>query len=147
MSLARYLKEYVNTKVKFLTQKDKWLHYVKVSEHRFMIISSSTATILSQSLQDALWPNGDWGKGKSPAVHPSEEEVLKEAQSVLEETFPDALRVVVGNQRYKSGVSDLLETFQNPVINRHLSYHLLDILVQFIFPDLHAVVTRKNISL
>ncbi|CAK8693877.1 unnamed protein product [Clavelina lepadiformis] len=128
VSLARYLKEYVNTKVKFLTQKDKWLHYVK-------------------SLQDALWPNGDWGKGKSPAVHPSEEEVLKEAQSVLEETFPDALRVVVGNQRYKSGVSDLLETFQNPVINRHLSYHLLDILVQFIFPDLHTVVTRKNISL
>ena len=72
---------------------------------------------------------------------------LAEAQYVLEETFPYALRFVVGRQRYKEGVFTLLDSFQEAVINRHVIYHLLDIIIQFLFPDLPSVLSRTpNVS-
>ena len=87
-----------------------------------------------------------WG-GKSNDDGASEEDKHEEALHVLEDTFPDALRYLVGSCRYRAGVTDLLESFQNPVLNRHVTYHLLDIIIKFLFPDLSSVISNaSNVS-
>jgi len=93
-----------------------------------------------------LWPGGKWGGKKEESKN--EEETLKKAQTVLEDVFPDVLRYLVGGKRYSAGVAELLTSLQEPLINRHVAYHLLDILIKTLFPDLPTVITQTpNVSL
>lgn len=85
-----------------------------------------------------------WGGRSNDTVDAEKEDKYEEALRVLEDTFPDALRYVVGSCRYSDGVVGLLNSFQNPVINRHVIYHLIDILMKFLFPDLPSVIARTN---
>ena len=93
-----------------------------------------------------MWPGGKWG-GKEDETR-NKAKALEEAQEILEDTFPDVLRHLVGQGRYSDGVAELLASVQEPLINRHIAYHLLDILIKSLFPDLPTVITRTpNVSL
>ncbi|XP_078483524.1 sorting nexin-19 [Ciona intestinalis] len=126
--VARFVQQYMEMKIQQLLQKDKWMHYLK-------------------TFQNSLWPSGVWGETDAKESKDPKENYEK-AQLVLEDTFPDVLRLLVGDTEYKQGVSSLLESFQHPVINRHLIYHLLDSSLQLLFPDFQNILAkRRNISI
>ena len=95
-----------------------------------------------------MWPGGIWSGRKEEEAEVNKEQLYAEAQLVLEKTFPNVLQYMIGKQRYSRGVADLLDSLQDPVINRHVAYHLVDILIKLIIPDLPTVVSQAtNISL
>lgn len=134
LSLTNYVRCYLSNKIDDLTTQESWTRYLEI-------------------LRDSLWPDGKWSSDKddkktwTSAPDDVKNEVLYKAQVALESALPDALRLLLGEKEYKSGVEKLLISFSNPVINRHLFYHLMDFLLYELFPDIVEVKKHLNISL
>ena len=101
-----------------------------------------------QKLQSTLWnEKGEWvsTSEEENTTHKSEQETL----GVLKKLFPESIIAGrIGEEEYCKGLQNVLNSIQNASINRHLVYHLIDCLLNFVFPDLDdLLLTRSNISL
>ncbi|XP_022368757.1 sorting nexin-19 isoform X2 [Enhydra lutris kenyoni] len=98
-----------------------------------------------QLLQESIWPGGVLPKCPRP-VRTQEQKVAAEEQALqsLMGILPDIVVEILGVNRCRLSWSLVLESLQQPLINRHLIYCLWDIILEFL--DLSASVEESTIT-
>lgn len=96
-------------------------------------------------LRESIWPGGVLPKYPRP-VRTQEQKVAAEKQALqsLMGILPDTLVKILGVNKCQRNWSLVLESLQQPLINRHLIYCLWDIILEFL--DLSASVEESTIS-
>ncbi|XP_056613335.1 sorting nexin-19 isoform X1 [Triplophysa dalaica] len=87
-------------------------------------------------LQEAIWPGGNLPA--LPRPHRSQEqkeESRKQAQHCLMKLLPDLVSDMLGSEKYKISWQMVVDSFQDPTINRHLVYCIWDLLIEFLVPE------------
>ncbi|XP_059041157.1 sorting nexin-19 isoform X1 [Mustela lutreola] len=98
-----------------------------------------------QLLQESIWPGGVLPKCPRP-VRTQEQKVAAEEQALqsLMGILPDIVVEILGANRCRLSWSLVLESLQQPLINRHLIYCLWDIILEFL--DLSASIEESAIT-
>lgn len=98
-----------------------------------------------QLLQESIWPGGVLPKYPRP-VRTQEQKVAAEKQALqsLMGILPDIVVEILGVNKCQLSWSLVLESLQQPVINRHLIYCLWDIILEFL--DLSASVEESTVT-
>lgn len=96
-------------------------------------------------LQESIWPGGVLPKYPQP-VRTQEQKVATEKQALqsLMGVLPDILVEILGVNKCRLSWSLVLESLQQPLINRHLIYCLWDIILEFL--DLSASVEESTVT-
>ncbi|XP_059532629.1 sorting nexin-19 isoform X2 [Myotis daubentonii] len=96
-------------------------------------------------LRESIWPGGVLPKYPRP-VRTQEQKVAAEKQALqsLMGILPDTVVQIFGVDKCQLSWSLVLESLQQPLINRHLIYCLWDIILEFL--DLSASVEESTIS-
>lgn len=96
-------------------------------------------------LQESIWPGGVLPKYPRPA-RTQEQKVAAEKQALqsLMGILPDIVVEILGVNRCRLSWSLVLESLQQPLINRHLIYCLWDIILEFL--DLSASVEEPTVT-
>ncbi|XP_014714011.2 sorting nexin-19 isoform X1 [Equus asinus] len=96
-------------------------------------------------LQEAIWPGGVLPKYPRP-VRTQEQKVATEKQALqsLMGILPDIVVEILGVNKCRLSWSLVLESVQQPVINRHLIYCLWDIILEFL--DLSASLEESTVT-
>ncbi|XP_030648796.1 sorting nexin-19a [Chanos chanos] len=89
-----------------------------------------------QVLQEAVWPGGELPAEPQPERSSGQQEETKQQclqclMSLLPEFIPDML----SPDKYRLSWELVLESLQNPDINRHLVYCIFDLLLEFLIPE------------
>ncbi|XP_042552100.1 sorting nexin-19 isoform X2 [Dipodomys spectabilis] len=95
-----------------------------------------------QLLQESIWPGGVLPKFPRP-IRTQEQKVAtrKQALQSLMSILPDFLVEILGVNKCRLSWNLILESLQQPLINRHLIYCLGDIILEFL--DLSASVEES----
>ena len=56
--------------------------------------------------------------------------------AALRRYLPAQLRLVMGEERFERGTERLVSALQQPLINKHLAFTLVEILIAKIFPEI-----------
>ncbi|XP_008140753.2 sorting nexin-19 isoform X1 [Eptesicus fuscus] len=96
-------------------------------------------------LRESIWPGGVLPKYPRP-VRTQEQKMAAEKQALqsLMGILPDTVVQILGADKCQLSWSLVLESLQQPLINRHLIYCLWDIILEFL--DLSASVEESTIS-
>ncbi|XP_077579281.1 sorting nexin-19-like isoform X2 [Stigmatopora nigra] len=109
---------WLDVSVANLTSTGYWVHYLQV-------------------IQESVWPGG-----VLPALPQTErsrqekDNTKKQALYCLMRLLPDLITDLLNSDKYKFTWQTVLESFQDPYINRHLVYSICDLLVEFLVPEL-----------
>ena len=94
-------------------------------------------------LVNMFWPNGVFYK-RGPPVSQDESLRLKlDSKKMIEKTFPDQLRTVLGKHTEK-GLDMLHEMLQNRLVLKSVAYMLVDLVLVELFPELNDFVTGSE---
>jgi Sorting nexin C terminal len=85
---------------------------------------------------DMLWPDGVFFQSSPPLTASELVAEAEKAKSVLHESFPDALRTILGQDLTKDGLDIFYEMLQNRVVVKSMAYMLFDVLWLEIFPEI-----------
>lgn len=91
-------------------------------------------------LTNMLWPNGVFFESPPP---PTEEELLeqaREARALLNESFPDQVRAILGQDLTQDGMEILFEMLQNRLVVKSMAFMLFDTMWLEIFPEIGDVL-------
>ncbi|XP_015193251.2 sorting nexin-19 [Lepisosteus oculatus] len=111
----------------FGTLIDRWLdvHFTNFTCTQYWVI-------YLRLLQEAIWPGGCLPVRPRPVrTAEQKEEAKKESLQCLMSLLPDML----GSEKYKLSWKVVLESLQDPYINRHLVYCVWDLLLEFLVPE------------
>ncbi|CAL8276284.1 unnamed protein product [Arctogadus glacialis] len=89
-----------------------------------------------QVLQEAVWPGGTLPAQPRPERSASQR--LHTKQQCLEclvQLLPEIIRDMLGNEKYRLSLETMLESLQDPQINKHLVYCVCDLLMEFLIPE------------
>ncbi|XP_041090940.1 sorting nexin-19 [Polyodon spathula] len=87
-------------------------------------------------LQEAIWPGGFLPT--RPRLIPTaeqKEETRKQCLECLMKLVPDFVPELLGVEKYRVSWQVVLESLQDPHINRHLVYCMCDLLLEFLVPE------------
>ncbi|XP_007082736.1 sorting nexin-19 isoform X1 [Panthera tigris] len=120
------IQRWLEVQVANLTCPQRWVQYLRL-------------------LQESIWPGGVLPKYPRP-VRTQEQKVAAEKQALqsLMGILPDIVVEILGVNKCQLSWSLVLESLQQPVINRHLIYCLWDIILEFL--DLSASVEESTIT-
>ncbi|XP_010984591.2 sorting nexin-19 isoform X1 [Camelus dromedarius] len=112
------IQRWLEVQVANLTSPRRWVQYLRL-------------------LQESVWPGGVLPKCPRP-VRTQEQKVAAEKQALqsLMGVLPDVVVEILGVNRCRLGWSLVLESLQQPLIDRHLVYCLWDVILEFL--DLSA---------
>ncbi|XP_074213035.1 sorting nexin-19 isoform X2 [Camelus bactrianus] len=112
------IQRWLEVQVANLTSPRRWVQYLRL-------------------LQESVWPGGVLPKCPRP-VRTQEQKVAAEKQAFqsLMGVLPDVVVEILGVNRCRLGWSLVLESLQQPLIDRHLVYCLWDVILEFL--DLSA---------
>ncbi|XP_013383349.1 sorting nexin-14 isoform X2 [Lingula anatina] len=82
-------------------------------------------------LQDALFFDND-----PPRTDEQKAERRDQALKELNEFFPEFLKKAVGSENFHHGTYTIFHILQQPLLNKQLSYVMLDIVLQELFPEI-----------
>ncbi|KAL6463800.1 hypothetical protein MHYP_G00281910 [Metynnis hypsauchen] len=100
------------------------------------LISAPCWVIYLRVLQEAVWPGGDLPVGPQPERSPEQrEETRLQCLDCLMKLFPELIPDILGCEKYKLSWEHMLESLQDPHINRHLVYCIFDLLLEFLVPE------------
>uniref|UniRef100_A0A8C8DLP4 Sorting nexin C-terminal domain-containing protein n=1 Tax=Oryzias sinensis TaxID=183150 RepID=A0A8C8DLP4_9TELE len=89
-----------------------------------------------QVIQEAVWPGGVLPAGPGPERSQQQKELTKQrALESLMRLVPDAISELLGSEPYRLSWQTVLDSFQDPLINRHLVFCLLDLLLDVLVPE------------
>ncbi|KAF6278537.1 sorting nexin 19 [Rhinolophus ferrumequinum] len=117
------IQRWLEVQVANLTCPQRWVQYLRL-------------------LQESIWPGG--ALPKYPRLVRTQEQKLtaeKQALQSLMGVLPDVLVEILGVNKCRLSWSLVLESLQQPLINRHLIYCLWDIILEFL--DLNAAVEES----
>nr|XP_025854688.1 sorting nexin-19 isoform X1 [Vulpes vulpes] len=120
------IQRWLEVQVANLTCPQRWVQYLRL-------------------LQESIWPGGVLPKYPRP-VRTQEQKVAAEKQALqsLMGILPDIVVEILGVNRCRLSWSLVLESLQQPLINRHLIYCLWDIILEFL--DLSASVEEPTVT-
>lgn len=114
------VQRWLEVQVSNLTCPQRWVQYLRL-------------------LRESIWPGGVLPKFPRPARTQAQKAATeKQALQSLMSILPDLLVEILGVNKCRLSWSLVLESFQQPLINRHLIYCLGDIILEFL--DLGASV-------
>ncbi|XP_038548677.1 sorting nexin-19 isoform X2 [Micropterus salmoides] len=90
-----------------------------------------------QVIQEAVWPGG--ALPMAPQCERSRQQkdsTRQQALHCLMGLLPDLVSDMLGSEKYKLSWQTALDSFQDPYINRHLVYCVLDLLLEFLVPEI-----------
>ncbi|XP_051934816.1 sorting nexin-19 isoform X2 [Hippocampus zosterae] len=112
------INRWLDVSVANLTCTRYWVHYLQV-------------------IQESVWPGGVLPT--SPQIERSQQQkddTKKQALHCLMSLLPDVVTDFLSSEKYKLSWEIVLDSFQNPYINRHLVYSICDLLLEFLVPEL-----------
>ncbi|GAB5577259.1 sorting nexin-19 isoform X1 [Prionailurus iriomotensis] len=120
------IQRWLEVQVANLTCPQRWVQYLRL-------------------LQESIWPGGVLPKYPRP-VRTQEQKAAAEKQALqsLMGILPDIVVEILGVNKCQLSWSLVLESLQQPVINRHLIYCLWDIILEFL--DLSASVEESTVT-
>lgn len=120
------IQRWLEVQVANLTCPQRWVQYLRL-------------------LQESIWPGGVLPKYPRP-VRTQEQKVAAEKQALqsLMGILPDIVVEILGVSKCQLSWSLVLESLQQPIINRHLIYCLWDIILEFL--DLSASVEESTVT-
>ncbi|XP_057604255.1 sorting nexin-19 isoform X4 [Hippopotamus amphibius kiboko] len=120
------IQRWLEVQVANLTCPQRWVQYLRL-------------------LQESIWPGGVLPKYPRP-VRTQEQKVAAEKQALqsLMGVLPDIVVEILGVNKCQLSWSLVLESLQQPLINRHLIYCLWDIILEFL--DLSASAEESTIT-
>ncbi|XP_043114918.1 sorting nexin-19 [Puntigrus tetrazona] len=87
-------------------------------------------------LQEAIWPGGCLPAQPRPQrSQQQKDESRRQALQCLMKLLPDLICDVLGSEKYKISWQTVVDSFQDPTINRHLVYCIWDLLIEFLVPE------------
>lgn len=105
----------------------------KIRENISGMATEDNITNLVQKVMGSIWPDGAM---KPPSVARSNSDKLKckhDAQVIVHALIRDASIKIVGGSSSRYASAHAFEMFQNEILNAHLVYTLLDVLVEHLF--------------
>ncbi|XP_062416993.1 sorting nexin-19 [Pungitius pungitius] len=116
----------------FGTLIDRWLD-VSVAN---LTCTSYWVTYL-QVIQESVWPGGALPTAPPPErSRQQKDSTRQQALHCLMRLVPDLISDLLGSEKYKLCWQTALDSLQDPNVNRHLLYCLLDLLLEFLVPEL-----------
>ncbi|TVY33047.1 Structural protein [Lachnellula subtilissima] len=89
-------------------------------------------------LKDSMWPKGQLKKDAKPRTATEKSKTRTEASLMLATLVPDLAASVVGRVNAQAASRRIFATFNNPRLNAHLVFTLLDEVVDVLFGDIRA---------
>ncbi|KAL7748751.1 tRNA (guanine-N(7)-)-methyltransferase (tRNA(m7G46)-methyltransferase) [Sorochytrium milnesiophthora] len=105
----------------------------KVVEIVDALCSDANTLMYLQTLRAALWPGGELKKAGVPKTDQEKAQISDDARRKLVTLIPEVLGPFVGRGNARKGANRIHSLLQNQILNRHLLYSLLDILVEELF--------------
>ncbi|XP_053729273.1 sorting nexin-19 [Synchiropus splendidus] len=99
-----------------------------------------------QVIQEAVWPGG-----VLPTLPPVErslehkERTKQQALHVLMGLLPDLISDLLGSEKYKISWQIVLDSLQDPFINKHLLHCIFDLLLESLIPELPEQDFQRNL--
>ncbi|GCC23112.1 hypothetical protein chiPu_0001505 [Chiloscyllium punctatum] len=97
-------------------------------------------------LQEAIWPGGTLPKfPKSVRTQEQKVQTKELAFQCLMKMLPALVPEILGEEGYKKSWQLVLESLQDPMINRHLVYCIWDLLLEFLVPEASSEEFQKSL--
>lgn len=89
-----------------------------------------------QVIQEAVWPGGTLPTDPQIVRTQQQKDATKqEALQCLMKLLPDLISDMLGSDKYRLSWQNALDSLQDPYINRHLVYSILDLLLEVLVPE------------
>ncbi|XP_051787835.1 sorting nexin-19 [Erpetoichthys calabaricus] len=114
---APLIERWLDVHIANLTCTQQWVTYLRI-------------------LQEAIWPGGSLPVRPKP-VHTDEQKEQTKILSLqcLTDLLPDFFQTMLGVEKYQLTWQLILESLQDPTVNRHLVYSVWDLLLEFLVPE------------
>ncbi|KAL5396530.1 hypothetical protein PMIN02_003138 [Paraphaeosphaeria minitans] len=106
----------------------------KIRDSFNSVMSDDNIAKYIDALKDSMWPNGKM-KQSVERTPQDRAKSRKEAGVVLSTLVPELAASVVGRSNAQMAATKLEATVNNPRLNTHLAFTLLDEMIQVLFPD------------
>ncbi|XP_055516629.1 sorting nexin-19 [Leucoraja erinacea] len=120
---------------------ERWLEVQIIN-----LTSTQYWVVYLKLLQEAIWPGGALPKYPKPARTQEQKMQTQElALQCLMKMLPALIPEVLGEEGYEKSWQLVLESLQDPVINRHLVYCMWDLLLDFLIPEASNEEFQKSL--
>ncbi|XP_064207570.1 sorting nexin-19-like isoform X2 [Anguilla rostrata] len=125
----------------FGTFIDRWLDVGMAN-----LTSTPCWVIYLRVLQEAVWPEGTLPTQPRPARSSQQkEETRQQSLQCLMKLLPDLIPDLLGSEKYRLSWQAVLESLQDPQINRHLVYSVCDLLLEVLIPESSDEVFQRSL--
>ncbi|PMD48324.1 hypothetical protein L207DRAFT_574999 [Hyaloscypha variabilis F] len=107
----------------------------KVRENVKGFLSEEAIIKYISLLRDSMWPAGQLKRNGKPRTSAEKSKSRTEASLMLATLVPDLAASVVGRVNAQAASRRIFATFNNPRLNAHLAFTLLDEIVDVLFED------------
>ncbi|XP_051970248.1 sorting nexin-19-like [Xyrauchen texanus] len=125
----------------FGTFIERWLE-VRIAH----LTSTPYWVIYLQVLQEAVWPGCELPVGLQPEKSPEQRNKTRlQCLHCLMQLFPEFLTDMLGSEKCRLVWEHVLESLQDPSINRHLVYCIFDLLLEFLVPEFSEEMFQRSL--
>ncbi|KAH9206844.1 PXA domain-containing protein [Leptodontidium sp. 2 PMI_412] len=110
----------------------------KVRENVKSFVSEEAIIKYVTLLKDSMWPGGQQKKDGKPRTPLEKSKSRTEASLMLATLVPDLAASVVGRVNAQAASRRIFATFNNPRLNAHLAFTMLDEIVDVLFGDVRT---------
>ncbi|XP_059406752.1 sorting nexin-19a [Carassius carassius] len=122
-----FIERWLDIGIAHLTSAPCWVIYLRV-------------------LQDAVWPGGDLPVVPRTERSPEQREKMRlQCLQCLMRLFPELITDILGTEKCRLVWEHVLESLQDPSINRHLVYCVFDLLLEFLVPEFSEETFQKSL--
>ncbi|CAN9510985.1 unnamed protein product [Ophioblennius macclurei] len=129
MLFGTYVNRWLEVSVANLTSLKSWVVYLRV-------------------IQEAVWPGGSLPTLPRPDRSQQQKDDAKEqALRCLMRLLPGLVSDMLGSDKYELSWQLALDSFQDPQINRHLVYCIVDLLLEVLVPEIPEEDFQRSVLL
>ncbi|KAI1272381.1 PXA domain-containing protein [Xylaria sp. FL0933] len=108
----------------------------KVRDNFKMLMQEDALVRYIGLLRDSMWPQGQLNRNRVPRTSSEKAKTRREASLMLATLVPDLAGNVVGRVNAQAASRRIFATLNNPRLNSHLVFTIMDELVDIIFAEL-----------
>uniref|UniRef100_A0A8C1ZZ87 Sorting nexin 19a n=1 Tax=Cyprinus carpio TaxID=7962 RepID=A0A8C1ZZ87_CYPCA len=122
-----FIERWLDIGIAHLTSAPCWVIYLRV-------------------LQDAVWPGGELPAVPRPERSPDQREKTRlQCLHCLMRLFPELITDILGSEKCRLVWEHVLESLQDPSINRHLVYCIFDLLLEFLVQEFSEETFQRSL--
>ncbi|KAI0553877.1 PXA domain-containing protein [Xylaria curta] len=107
----------------------------KVRDNFKMLVQEDAVTKYIGLLRDSMWPHGQLNRNRVPRTLSEKAKTRREASLMLATLIPDLAGNVVGRANAQAASRRIFATLNNPRLNSHLVFTIMDELVDVTFAE------------